>query len=144
MRLGQNPYGDAYSPLTDASWMGIPASVWNVTAAPPPPYSPPPGETPVALPPTPRSLAVKFTQQTLKIDTTARSILPERVDRQYLLIQNATGSGVIYIGFNEVPNISTGIEIIAGGAYELRNPAPSNQVYVVCPSGDATVRVLEG
>lgn len=143
-----NPFnGDAFAPLNDAGWVGIPANVWNTSAVPPAPMSGAPAleVAPEFGAPAPtRYASVKLTQQTLQITAEPKSILAERENRQYLLIQNATGSGVIYIGFNEVPNLSTGIEIIAGGSYELRAPAPSNQIYVVCPGGTATVRVLEG
>lgn len=142
-----NPFnGDAFAPLNDAGWVGIPAAVWNTSAVTPPPVGLGPDlSMPAATDAGPtRYASTKLTQQTLVIGTEPKAILAERENRQYLLIQNATGSGVIYIGFSEVPNINTGIEIIAGGSYELRAPAPSNQVYVVCPGGTATVRVLEG
>lgn len=136
-----NPYdGTAHGPLTD-DWLGTRLPVWNLSPGPRPPRQvrPPPNQ-PRPL----RALAVKFTQQTLAVTADPVAILPERESRSYLLIQNATGGGVVYVGFGEVPNLSTGIEIIAGGSIELRDPAPANQVYVVCPGGTATVRILEG
>ena len=139
-----DPYHGAYAPLTDASWWGLPAAVWNVTPMAPPPIANDPGSVPsTSTPSAERSPAVKFTQQTLQIGATPTAILPERADRQFLTIQNAAGA-TIYIGFSEVPNATTGIEILVGGALVLNDPAPSNQIYVVCPTATATVRVLEG
>ncbi|HEX6217019.1 MAG TPA: hypothetical protein VFZ38_19430, partial [Vicinamibacterales bacterium] len=137
---GRNPLaGDVYAPLAD-DWAKQSISGWRVSPGP----KPPPARTPPPPPRPSRPLAVKFTQQRLQIDATPRAILVARAERQYLLIQNATGSGVIYVGFDEPPDGNTGIEIIAGGSIELTDPAPSNQVFVVCPSGAATIRTLEG
>lgn len=138
-----DPYNGAYAPLTDDSWMGIPAAVWNLTPVAPPPIADAGAVAPVASPGADRAPAVKFTQQTLQIGSTPTAILPERADRQFLTIQNAAGA-TIYIGFSEIPNSTTGIEILVGGALVLNDPAPSNQIYVVCPTATATVRVLEG
>lgn len=136
-----NPYtGSAFgSPADD--WLGTRLPVWNLTPGPRPPRPRPP--PPNQVRPL-RPVAARLTQQTLAITADPVSVLPEREARCYFLLQNATGGGVVYVGFGEVPNISTGIEIIAGGSIELRDPAPANQVYVVCPGGTATVRILEG
>lgn len=140
-----DPYGGAYAPLTDSGWFGLPIAAWNLTPVAPPPLPTDPGtgsSTPIESSPE-RANAVKFTQQTLQIGSDATAILPERLDRQFLTIQNAAGA-TIYVGFSEIPNAQTGIEILVGGALILNDPAPSNQIYVVCPTATATVRVLEG
>lgn len=129
---GMNPYGHAFPPLDD-SWRDINAPGWNTR----PPARPSNAQRPLA------PAAIKLTQQTLQIGSEVRSILPERWDRQLLLIQCGAG-GTIYVGFSEIPSVATGIEIIVGGSIYLNDPAPANQIYVFCPTATATVRVLEG
>lgn len=137
-----NPYTDtAFDPLDDDWLASQPPPTWNTATAKPPPA--PPKPRPANTPRPLRSAGVKLTQQTLQIGTDPKAVLPERADRQYLLIQNNAGAA-INIGFSEVPAALRGIEILVGGAYELRDPAPTNQIYVVCPTGTATVSVLEG
>ena len=129
---GMNPYGSAFPPRND-DWTKINAPGWNTR----PVARPADAQRPLA------PAGIKLTQQTLQIDANVRSILPERWDRQLLLIQCGAG-GTIYIGFSEIPSIATGIEIVVGGSIFLNDPAPSNQIYVYCPTATATVRILEG
>jgi len=139
--VNPSPYNDsAFDPLAD-DWVGLQIPTWNTPAKAPPPK---PAPAPAVAPKRPlRSEGVKLTQQTLQIGTDPVAVLPERMDRQYLLIQVNAGNA-IRVGFSEVPGALRGVEILVGGAYELRDPAPANQIYVVCPGGTATISVLEG
>lgn len=77
-------------------------------------------------------------------DAEASSILSDNPNRQYLLIQNDSGSATVYVNFGSVAASNAGFELIAGASLEIRDPAPINSVSVISASGNSTVRYAEG
>lgn len=65
--------------------------------------------------------------------------------RTYLLIENRTANA-IYINFNTQPTTDIGIEIPAGGLYELENAVPQDDIEFLGANGstDQIINVTEG
>jgi hypothetical protein len=68
------------------------------------------------------------------VDTLSIRILPANPRRRYLIIQNKSAD-VMYINFGQLADIYNGIQISAGGAYELIGGGPGGSFV---PSDDVS------
>jgi len=74
------------------------------------------------------------------VSTSATLLIEGNINRQSTLIQN-TGSGPVYVGFDNEVTPSDGIEVAAGGTYS--DETYGGDVYVVAGSGTKDVRFQE-
>lgn len=62
--------------------------------------------------------------------TTAATLLQSQQKRRYLIIQNTSATGILYLGFGYSPTSTTGLIIQAGGYYEPFQ-IPDNDIFML-------------
>lgn len=78
------------------------------------------------------------------VETQSREIRPATPARIYLLIENRTAAA-IFINFDSPADSETGIEIVAGGNYELdRELVPDNALHMSGAAGAQRINITEG
>lgn len=71
-----------------------------------------------------------LTNSTLTVTNASQSFSAANADRRYLLIQNNSPTGVIYVTFGATSTVALGVKIPPGGFYEP-NVVPSNSVNII-------------
>ena len=58
-----------------------------------------------------------------------QTLYPTKGERSYFLLENRSGA-TVYLNFDAEANANDGIQIPAGGLYELEQTAPSNNIHI--------------
>ena len=88
-----------------------------------------------------------FNQDAVAVPTAAGgvSLRPINVDRRYLLIQNRSAVGNVYVTLDgSAPTVADGIKIEPGGALELASFAPAAEILAIADAAGVSVVVAEG
>lgn len=72
-----------------------------------------------------------WTQQAKTITSTSSLIAGSNANRRYLLLQNNSTTGTIYLQFGSTATTTTGIKIEPGGSYEMSGFVSTNALHCI-------------
>lgn len=77
-----------------------------------------------------RNNSAKFYHYGQTVSLTKEAVLyPSKGRRSYFLLENRSGA-TVYLNFDMSANINDGVQILAGGVYELEQTAPDNTIHI--------------
>lgn len=85
-----------------------------------------------------------FANAAATVGTVNAVIGAAKATRKYLLIQNNSPSGTIYVRFGAAATIGTGIKIGPGGYWEWNAAVPTNDVHAIGDAAGIPVVIVEG